>query len=81
MNPLDKFYAEANRWHKNELDAINPDRGVLVWFMNNTGQELTWSDSGVDHGERSKLTPDIIGPWKWERWALESSGFQTGCEG
>jgi hypothetical protein len=81
MSPLDKFYAEANRWLKNELDAINPDRGVSVWFMNNTGQELTWSDSGVGHGERSKLTSDTIPPWKCGRRALESSGFQTGCEG
>ncbi|RGP63172.1 hypothetical protein FSPOR_8754 [Fusarium sporotrichioides] len=81
MNPLDEFYSEANGWLKNGLDLINTDRGIAVWFMNNTDQELTWSDSGVDHGERSQLAPDTIAPRTWGRWALQSCGFQTGCEG
>ncbi|KAI8648486.1 hypothetical protein LRP88_02234 [Fusarium phalaenopsidis] len=78
MSALEKFYAAALT---NGIEAMNPDRGVSVWFMNNTDQELTWSDSGVDHGERSQLAPDTIAPWKWGRWALKSCGFQTGCEG
>lgn len=81
MNPLDAFYSTTARFAKIGLSGINPDRAVVVWLMNNTDRELTWSDSGVDHGERSQPAPDTIAPRQWGKWALQSCGFQTGCEG
>ncbi|CEI67425.1 hypothetical protein FVEN_g11597 [Fusarium venenatum] len=84
MSVVDNFRDHVKRcsWDQDELEALlRGNRGVMVFFLNNTQQTVTWSDSGCDHGERCILAPDDIAPGKWGRWALRSCGFQTGCEG
>ena len=74
-SPMDKFNDDYGRWHKNALDAVASERSIWIWLMNNTDEDLTWSDSGVDHGERCKLAPDTIAARDWGSWKLQSCGF------